>query len=111
MTECTCKPLIYSDPNQLKFDFILTGMRHSKSYIAGYETGVEWDANWIAGGPYVQKNDIQSQLSYDEWCIGFKEGLADLLKIDSDFAAWWSNNLNKGIRGLRYNKETKSTVE
>ena len=105
MSQCKCQPVTYTDPNQLEFGFVLHGMRESKAYKMGYHSGSHWDANWIAGGPYVSKGDEQSKIRHSEWVLGFNEGLQYLLSVDSKFAAWWKENkgkLDNYGRGMRY---------
>lgn len=92
---------------QLAFDF---GIDHnSPSFKQGFAVGVNWDSNWMPGGPWVYtthnkpfvtpkllKMAEDSKRHHDEWMRGFKYGLDRLLECDERFRNWWVNYNGKG---------------
>jgi hypothetical protein len=71
------------------------------SYAEGYNTGVNWDASWMPGGPWTYEGRKlpglrdQSKRNYEAWHEGFKRGLK--LRMENPyFAAWWEENRRKG---------------
>jgi hypothetical protein len=100
MCQCQCKPIITVDPNQLQFSGFET--RFKDKFLEGYETGINWDANWMPGGPWVYSGpDIvkrkDSSIAAEQWLTGFNEGLAMRLKTNEHFATWWNRNKGKSL--------------
>lgn len=97
---CQCNPIVYQNPNQLQFPDFET--RFKDKYLEGYESGANWDANWMPCGPWVysgadavkRKN---SSIEAEQWLIGFSEGLRERLNTNLHFAKWWSRNKGKSI--------------
>lgn len=68
-----------------------------ESYHKGYETGLNWWANYIAGGPFVyttggKDSQQESEAKHAAWMQGFHAGLAQRFKNDPAFAAWWETH-------------------
>lgn len=104
---CTVRPVI-NDPSQLVLGFKDT--RFPESYEAGFDTGVNWDGNWMPGGPWVYTGSKRPDLrEADEtkhrlWHEGFNAGLKLRLKNNPHFAAWWHENKGLKVEGryMRY---------
>ena len=95
----------YPQAGQLELDF---EKNLSPAYAIGYDTGLCWDANWMPGGPdvyvprsrfvsgYIEPEKIlkaqQSQFEKNQWHAGFKDGLAQRLADNPNFAEWWDAN-------------------
>jgi hypothetical protein len=74
------------------------------SYVDGFESGVNWDASWMPGGPWVytchgwnpkpehKAMAFESQQRHDLWMQGFRDGLEILLRTNDHFAAWWDKH-------------------
>ncbi len=72
------------------------------SYTRGYNSGVNWDASWMPGGPFVYESrnrrpDLadESKRNYDTWHEGFNRGLKIRMQ-NPYFAAWWDDCRRKG---------------
>lgn len=106
MCVCTCQPPSVKNPNQLDFGFKDT--RFPDSYDRGFESGINWDANWMPGGPFVYagKNGAlreADEVKYKVWHEGFNAGLKLRLETNPHFAAWWHENRKPGAeRSQRY---------
>lgn len=45
-------------------------------YDAGYKAGINWNSNWMPGGPfYCGKEDKEGIEANKKWKEGFKDGL------------------------------------
>lgn len=102
MCQCSCKPesSFRNNGNQMEFPGFET--RFKDKYLDGYECGVNWDANWMPGGPWVYSGPNvemrkNSSIGAEQWLTGFSEGLAMRLKTNAHFAAWWNRNKGKNI--------------
>jgi hypothetical protein len=85
--------------------------RESSLWIAAYEIGRTWNANWMPGGPmltyqvnlFSRDEDIvkkcrQSVFEHEQYHHGFKAGLDERLK-DPKFAQWWFDNHGLAPKG------------
>lgn len=92
-----CLAKRFEIPEQLSLDLVPTDAE--KSYKDGYNTGVNWDASWMPGGPwyYESKNPNQknhTKRQYDVWHEGFKKGFAIRMQ-NSHYAEWYNEHKNK----------------
>lgn len=99
---CECKPesSFINNPNQLEIPDLETRYDFREKYLDGLNTGLNWDGNYIPGGPWVYngRNDemrVKSNLEYEYWMKGFHEGLAKRLATNAHFAEWWNRNRGK----------------
>lgn len=98
MCKCRCQcEATYKDPNQLEFTGFETRKHLKEKYDEGFETGINWDANWMPGGPWVNPNRPESRIAADQWHSGFLNGLAQRLTTNKHFAAWWDRNKGKTL--------------
>lgn len=80
--------------------------RWEKEYDEGYQSGLNWDANWIPGGPHEfpgQKGRNDAYLS------GWRNGLNERLRTNKRFQRWW--RANRTCQGLKRYKEPDSDEE
>lgn len=101
MCKCPCNQTSFiANPNQEVFPFPDT--RFPEAYEDGYQTGVNWDANWMPGGPFVyggrSSKEVReaSEAKARTWHEGFNNGLKVRLETNAHFAAWWAANRGKG---------------
>lgn len=85
---------------QLEFPDFETRPNFKAQYLEGFDAGINWDGNYIPGGPriYSGRNTemaTTSRLEYEQWMKGFNEGLAKRLETNEHFAAWWKRNKGK----------------
>jgi hypothetical protein len=98
MCQCECFQKTYVHPDQLKLEFPLD--HENPFYKDGYETGLNWDANWMPGGPHIFRSNgraddtlhIKSKQENEDYLNGFKRGLALRLKTNVHFREWWDAN-------------------
>ena len=107
MCDCSCpKPSFIENPAQVAFAGFET--RFPESYANGFRTGVNWKWNHLPGGPYRYQGTKllamreSDELKYQNWHLGFKEGLALRLANDCVFAKWWEANSNKMMHSGLY---------
>lgn len=87
-----CQAKMFNFPEQLSFDFERT--EALPSYETGYNTGLNWDASWMPGGPWVYEGrnkeiHAHDKTKYDAWHEGFARGLK--IRLENEyFAAWWN---------------------
>lgn len=99
MCNCQCIPQpVYKNPAQMEFIGFET--RFPESYERGFISGINWDANWIPGGPWIyrgkdKKMEEEDTLKHKNYMDGFHAGLEHRLKINPHFAAWWNRNKGK----------------
>lgn len=104
-------------PNQLSF--VLENCLDLEAYNNGYETGLNWDANWRPGGPMTyyadgamlhpnthnyalkQKVRVESNHRSLAWHEGFTHGLAIRLQTNAHFRRWYEASRLRG-GDLRY---------
>lgn len=82
-------------------------MARPGAYAEGRVCGLDWDANWMPGGPNVytyrnnsygaealrrQRMQLESEQTAKEWLQGFADGLEVRLRENARFAAWWAEH-------------------
>lgn len=97
---------MFNVPIQLEFHFEDTP--YPKDYERGLESGTNWDANWMPGGPLVysrrrSKLRVESEGRYRAWHSGFNKGLRIRLQ-DESFARWWETHRNGPHRRYSFEK-------
>lgn len=101
MCQCKCQPETSFRKNEAQLEFLAFETRFPESYHSGFKTGIEWDANWMPGGPWVYSGTKLPELrhadeiKYKNWHSGFNDGLAVRLKNNAHFADWWKRNRGK----------------
>lgn len=114
---------LFSDaPLQLRLPGLC--VESTESYQEGYNTGLNWDANWMPGGPWVYPKPTgygvrQTELALHEqslekhvaWQDGFRVGLDERLKNDGRFRRWWKHNYGIRIDGRLLRYQPKETVQ
>ena len=97
---------------QLELNLINTFWPDDESHPwkQGYDSGINWDANWMPGGPWYY-NEI-TKIAHKEWMEGFNVGLAERLEANAHFKAWWEENMNikQDGRYKRYYPPTEETT-
>lgn len=93
---------VNSKLEQLSFDFGYNPQ--CDKYIEGYNLGLEWDANWMPGGPNAYAGTYgvmtpekiekakRSLFECEQWHEGFEHGLKQRLATNEHFAAWWAKH-------------------
>lgn len=88
------------NPNQMEMEGFDTGF--PEVYAEGFNSGINWDANWMPGGPWVYRGTDKnlresSEASFKRWHDGFQDGLKLRLETNAHFAEWWNRNRGKRI--------------
>jgi hypothetical protein len=92
-------------------------LSNSKFYQDGRKTGLEWDANWYPGGPWIypkpsgfyypdskeMRHHLESKKENDEWIKGFEDGLKIRLETSPAFQKFWNDH--SGTQRYRRFKE------
>lgn len=82
---------------QMEFPNFETRPNFKKAYDDGYDTGINWDGNYIPGGPFIFRNNEISRIEHDKWHMGFLNGLLKRLEENPHYRAWWDRNKGKQL--------------